>query len=134
MFEAVGALFSVFVQSFVFLSANSNPIIWGVSTAKLSQSDLSVLRLFFFLHLKKQKQLEGGMFVRVQMREKAVWFLGFFSSCQQTDRDRIHFWVARCKKGVGSEEQKIFRLFPTLLKGCGSHLSPSAPEHWGGIR
>lgn len=48
MFEAVGALFSMFVQSFYFfLSANSIPIRLGVSTAKLSQSDLCDLKLFF---------------------------------------------------------------------------------------
>lgn len=47
MFEVVGALFSKFVQSFFFLSANSKPVSLGVSTAKLSQSDLHDLRLFF---------------------------------------------------------------------------------------
>lgn len=57
----------------------------------------------------KQKQLglrvcegsDGG-------GKKEVWFLGFFSSCQHKDRHRIHFWVARCKKGVGSKEHKFF--------------------------
>lgn len=62
MFEVVGALFSMFVQSFFFLSENSQPISLGVSTAKVSQADLQDLRLFFmfegyFLCLKKQKQL-----------------------------------------------------------------------------
>lgn len=47
MFEVVGALFSMFVQSFFFLSENSQPISLGVSTAKVSQSDLQDLRLFF---------------------------------------------------------------------------------------
>lgn len=77
MFEAVGALFSVFVQSFVFLSANSNPIIWGVSTAKLSQSDLSVLRFGFFFTFEEAETAGGGDVCEGSDEGKGCVVLGF---------------------------------------------------------